>query len=396
MDESGTNVLDSSKASGSNLYICVAVVVDEAGRKATEYGIEDLSKRLNGGSEIASKAIGPNHDRRMRFLKEINSFPFHYYALAVNKDHLPKSGGFQFKRSFYKYFNQMLYRKLSTGSNRLHIVADEYGGRDFMDSFQAYLENKGLPDLFSSFSHDFVSSAESRMIQIADLIAGTLMYCFDQDKKGEHSAVFRRILRDKEIDIKCWPPSRIARSGIEPITTPSLDSLLYDVLCQRAQDFIDKYEESYDEDQQMQVVTLKHLLFARLYEEGTARSIYANSLIEKLKEEGFEELSDQTFKLRVVGKLRDGGVIITGSNDGYRLALEMEDITDYLHHDRSIIEPMLQRLLMARETVKKITNGQCDILSVGGFENLLRIADEFKDSCIELQAQRSVQEMVRD
>ncbi len=389
VDESGSNALDTSKSGESNLYICVAVVVDDAGREACEAGMEALSQRLNGGAEIASKSIGTKHQRRMQFLESIESLPFHYYALVINKDRLPKDSGFQFKRSFYKFFNRMLYRRLATGSCSLHVIADEYGGQDFMDSFQVYLESKGLPDLFSDFLHDFVDSTQSRMVQLADLIAGSLSYCFDQEKKGDHSAGFRRILRNKEAGIQCWPLDYMPSQEPSLSGSPSLDSLLRDALCQRAQDFINDYEESIEDDQQMQAATLKRLLFARLYEDGSARSVYSATLIEALRDQGFEELSDQTFKLRVIGKIRDRGILLAGSNEGFRLALDEEDIADYLLHDKSIIEPMLNRLLLARNVVKDITHNQHDILAAGGFEGLLRIADEFHDSRIEAQAQRT-------
>jgi len=49
------------------------------------------------------------------------------------------------------------------------------------------------------------------------------------------------------------------------------------------------------------------------------------------------------------------------------LALDEEDIAYYVLHDKSIIEPMLNRLLPARNVVKEITQNGYDILTVGGF-----------------------------
>ncbi|NLV41023.1 MAG: DUF3800 domain-containing protein [Candidatus Hydrogenedentes bacterium] len=388
VDESGTNALDTSKQGVSNLYICVAIVADEEGCRACDYGMELLSRNLNNGAEIASKSIAANHKRRMQFLEGIEQLPFHYYALVINKDRLPKNSGFQFKRSFYKFFNHMLYRKLSTGSYSLHVVADEYGGQDFMDSFISYLDNKGYPDLFSDFQHDFVRSSQSRLIQLSDLIAGSLSYCFDQEKRGDHSASFRRILREKEIGIQCWPIDYIPSPGpSQPMDTPH-SVIMRDELCRRVQSFIDTYKDSDDTDRQLQAATLEELLFARLYEDDSASSVYSAVLIERLMDRGHEELTDQAFKSRVIGNIRDSGILLAGSSDGYRIALGAEDISDYLQHDKSIIEPMLRRLLLARNVVKEITCNGYDILSAGGFESLLRIANEFCDVGIEEKAQR--------
>lgn len=389
VDESGSSALNTSKSGESNLYICVAVVVDDTGRSACESSMDALSQRLCGGAEIASKDIGKNHQRRMQFLEGIAMLPYHYYALIINKDRLPKDSGFRFKRSFYKFINRMLYQKLASGNRSLHVTADEYGGRDFMDSFKTYLKSKGLPDLFSDFQHDFANSARSRMIQLADLVAGSLCYCFDDERKGDHSSGFRRILRSKEIDIQPWPLDYVPHTPSSPNTTPALDTVLQKALSKRAQHFINKHEESPEDDRQMQAATLKRLLFARLYEEGTDCSVYSATLIEALNDEGFEELSDQAFKLRIIGKIRDAGILLTGSNEGYRLALTTDDIDEYIRHDSTIIVPMLRRLLTAREIVKTITLNKYDILSSQEHISLCRLADQFSDHVIEAESMRA-------
>lgn len=392
VDESGGSALDTTKSGESNLYICVAVVVGHLELEICQSGMATLSQRLNGGAEIASKSIGRSHARRKQFLEGVSELPFHYYALVINKDRLPKGSGFRFKRSFYKFINRMLYQKLASGNRCLHVTADEYGGRDFMDSFQAYIEGMGLPDLYSDFQHEFANSTENRMVQLADLVAGSLSYCFDEERKGDHSTGFRRILRGKEAGIQSWPLDYTSGPTMLPATMPELDVALWDALCDRAQRFIDEHEESLDLDRKMQAATLKRLLFARIYEEPEDRSVYSATLIEALRDQGFESLSDQAFKLRVIGKIRDQRIILTGSNEGYCLALDARDISIYLQHDKNIIEPMLSRLVLARNTVKEITGNRYDILA-NGVENLLRVADAFDDSRIASQAKRIEEEL---
>ena len=75
VDESGTNELDTSKPGVSNLFICVAVLVDAAGLDVTGAAVRKLSQDLCGGAEIASKRIAGNHERRLKFLEGIRDFP---------------------------------------------------------------------------------------------------------------------------------------------------------------------------------------------------------------------------------------------------------------------------------------------------------------------------------
>jgi len=366
--------------------------VDDDERLATDSGMEQLSLALCGGAEIGSKRIGGNHDRRMKFLQGVEKLSFSYYALVVNKDRLAKDSGLQFKASFYKFMNRMLYRRLASGSLNLHIVADTYGGKDFMDSFQMYLDQRGLPDLFSKFTHEFALSENSRIVQLADLIAGTLSYCFDEEKRGPHSKDFRKALRAKEISIESWPLQYAWPSLPACPQDSTVDKVLWKMLSRRAHEFINEHEESPNDDKRMQAATLKKLLFARIFEDGTDQALFSDELITWLQEEGFEKLSKQPFTNRVIGKLRDAGIILAGSNDGYRLALTSRDIEDYIRHDKSIIEPMLRRLLIARDAVKNETKNTHDILETLEHKGLCSLVNQFRDSSIEMNAMRSVDE----
>ena len=58
----------------------------------------------------------------------------------------------------------------------------------------------------------------------------------------------------------------------------------------------------------------------------------------------------------MIGGLRKEEIIISGSPSGYKLALSLEDINEYLDHDRNIIVPMLQKLTLARRTPREGIN----------------------------------------
>jgi len=56
------------------------------------------------------------------------------------------------------------------------------------------------------------------------------------------------------------------------------------------------------------------------------------------------------------------GVVLAGSPNGYKLALRAADIGEYLEHTESIVQPMLTRVALARQSVKLDTSGRYDIL----------------------------------
>ncbi len=389
VDESGTNELDTSKPGVSHLFICVAIVVDEANKLTCEDALRRMSKELCGGAEIASKRIGGDHKRRLKHLEAIKGLPFGYYALIINKERIFKDSGLSHKRSFYKFINRMLYDRLKQSGKNLSIFADQVGGKDFMDSFGPYLEEHGMPTLFQNWTHSFADSSQTPLIQLADLVAGTLAYCFDSSKKCEYSPQFREILRSREAGLQCWPLS-LDLNPAHPSQSEDIAETLWHAMSKRVSDFINMNEDSDDLDRRMQVSTINSLLFAARFEEREKRAVVSDKLIAKLKAEGFDEIGKQAFQSRVIGKIRDEGIILAGASDGYRLALSVEDIKDYLDHDRSVIEPMLARMVKARESVLIDTARSHDILDDACYQYMKSIAHAFQDVSIAQATQRSM------
>jgi len=379
VDETGTNELDVEKSNVSHLFICVAVLVDEQGDSVVGTEMGKISHDLCSGAEISGKRIGSDDRRRLRFLERITALPFGYYALVINKSRIPQDSGLQFKTSFYKFINRMLYQRLVQEGTGLRVIADQIGGKDFMDSFVPYLDSHGLPSLFTKFEHSFASSKETPLIQLADLIAGSLGYCFDEQKRGSSSSKFRELLRPREIAIESWPCEPASCDSQVRTDHGKPDEILQYSLRQRVIRFLEEYENCPDIERKMQARTLSFLLFARRFEDNERQAVVSDKLMERLNLEGFETLSKQAFQSRVIGKIRDEGIILAGANDGYRLALSVADIQDYLKHDKGIIEPMLQRVLKARQSVQTDTAGRYDALDDPEYTRLRKLADAFRD-----------------
>lgn len=374
VDETGTNELDTTKAGVSKYFICVAVIVDEREVADLTLHMEAIAKDLCGGAEIASKKIRSNSKRRRKFLAELSGQKFGYYAILIRKDAVKKESGLKHKKSFYKCINKMLYERITQSGRSVKIIADTIGGQDFMDSFDGYLTNKLKPDLFFNYTHEFADSAACRLIQLADLIAGTLAQCFEPSKRTPESVEFREMIRPFEFAIDSWP--RLAETtddeGTAPIQ-PNAD--ISEALLTRVQRFIQKEDAQQDEIERMQVSVLKMLLFAKEFEAPSKQFISSDQLRISLAEQGLKEISKRAFTKEVIGGIRLKGIIIAGTKNGYKLALNEHEISEYLDHNKSIIEPMLARLAEARKTVKLDTANQLDILSEDPYRLLAKLVE---------------------
>lgn len=378
VDETGDNGLDMDKLGASNLFICTAIIVDKNQFYIVNEEMKKISNEEFSGGEIKNNKIRKNHKRRIKILERICQFSFGYYALIINKKEIEKDSGLQYKKSFYKYFNRMLYFGILNGGNKLKIIGDTIGSKEFMDSFDNYLKQKGFPDLFNDYKPpDFAKASETPLLQLADLITGTLAWCYDHEKQCDVKKEYRKILQPKQIAITGWP----LKTTFQLVNNLNndFDYIINETCINKVLQFIKEYEKSYDEKRKMQVAVIRHLLFLKTYEDNDIISIHADDLIKHLIGLGFSKLQKQDFSSRIIGKLRDAGIVIAGDNNGYRLATNMNDIDSYINHDITIIKPMIARLIKARESIKLSTTNKYDFLDNQNYGWLKNIVEVFTE-----------------
>lgn len=110
------------------------------------------------------------------------------------------SRGLQYKKTFYKFMNDIVHKELRRAFKKITIVADEIGTTDYMASFCRYVESKqDQPNLFGDADFSFSESKNDVRIQIADFISGTLAYVYDNHKKWPDIPDYAAMLRPKTI-----------------------------------------------------------------------------------------------------------------------------------------------------------------------------------------------------
>lgn len=351
IDESGT-VMSGTRE--SNLYICTAVIVSKNNKQAVIGGLSELIKKHKLGTILKSSSIGSNNQRRIAILRDLMSLEFSYLFLLTDKSKfLPDSPLEKYKKSRYKFLHKKLNWILEEKNYNLKVIIDKHGSDEFQQECLKYYQ-KNTQTLFSgTLDIDYADDKDEVILQIADFIGGSLMYCFDKDRKGEHSEQIRKILQNKEVGCEFFPRGTFSTIDTRPIPAADLEEQLYRQLYNNATLFLDKTEESGDELEQMQYQTLNRLFIARCYEEPSRQWIYSEDLYEDLKEQSFD-ISKRAFTVKVIGGLRYKGIIIAGSPNGYKLALNLEDINNYLAHDNNIVFPMLDKLKLARDQVNAL------------------------------------------
>lgn len=370
-DEFGNNSF-SFDTQGTH-FIVATVIVKNENIKTLQEDIDQIRvKHKFQTGELKSSKVGSTHHRRIAILNDIVNLDFTIHAVIVDKTKLD-GPGFSFKKSFYKYMNNLLYKELFRTFPQLDLHVDEHGGSDYLKEFKKYVIARHPVLLFDNSDFVFANSKNNNIIQLADFIAGTLGHIFDHTKASPYSEQFMSIISGKVSSLNHFPRQGSFQDLIESNTDESFDPKIAEACFMRVYDFLDRTTGS-DQQKIDQIAFLKILLFAQ---RASLRNKYISTGEIKflLNQNRDERIGTEYFRTKVVGSLRDSGIIVASSNNGYKIPTCAEDLDAFITHGKKIILPMLFRIKTAREAIKLATLNQLDILDKEIFSELRQIID---------------------
>lgn len=372
-DEFGNNSFDFENQ-GSH-FIIASVIMNQDELPEIQEQLESVRKKYFQTGEIKSSKVKYNHKRRILILKELQSINFSIYAVVIDKRKL-FGEGFKFKQSFYKFLNGILYKELYRTFPQLELKVDEHGGNDFMRSFKKYVEKNHIRNLFTGSEFNIKKSHNDLGVQLADFMAGTLGYIFDENKKSDKSTEFAEILSDKLISLNQFPKEYKSEEFNEEETFNEYDDTIATLGLNRVFDYIDKTTGNSQDN-------LDRLNFAKLlllYHQSNHPKKYTTSaeFIKHLNVNRQKELSKEQFSSNIIGHLRDNGLLIASSRDGYKIPTSAHDMKKFIKHGKSIVFPVLRRIEKCRNAILLATTNDYDILNEKEFEELKELINNLR------------------
>lgn len=369
VDEFGNPNLDLSVRGATSHFVVISLIVGESKIPVLERKLEEIRQRNFQTGEIRSRLVGKNDLRRKKVLKQLADLDFHVAAVVVDKSKII-SAGLQWKWSFYKFMNGLLYNELYRTFPNLHLTSDVLGSKEFMQSFKSYVEKKHIRDLFNQADFGFVPSRSNLLIQAADFICGTIARCFDRTVFSRSGLEFMNILGPRIISIGEWPhkfaPLTHDASGEED---PEISAIISQVAINSANRFINDNEGSNETDVVDRIKYLKFLLFhcqwIDSHEWVSTRAIIRNLAVGKTP-----RIRVRYIRSRIVAPLRDAGVLVASSSHGYKLPANKRDLIEFVNHSNTIIRPIIERIEKCRQRVLLATTKKFDILDYPEFRYL--------------------------
>lgn len=363
----------------STHFIISAVLVKEGDLDAFRTDAEAIRKRYFQSGEIKSKITGNNHARRLKILEELKKLPFSVFAVCIDKKSCLENmtmKGLLYKKSFYKFMNNIVHSELRRSFKNITVVADEMIDNDYMQSFCRYFdEHQDIKSFWGDADFQYYSSKADVGIQVADYISGALARVYDTHKHTSDTPDYYGVLKEKITHIEFYPRDYKSFNLDTSAIAKDYDKPVAELCFSRAADYINKNENDRDEYVRARVLVAKHLLF-RFMNNDIRGYIPTSELLERIRHAGLPIKSERAFRQEIIGKLRDEGVIIASSNKGgYKIPSKESDLYDYVNHDANIIIPMLARLKKCRDAIKLGTINGLDLLDHPEFQQLRSYID---------------------
>ncbi len=164
--------------------ISVILFNDPLEAEKTAIAIKELRRELGFPEDVEFKFYKSKPAVRKAFLKKVSHFDFTVRSIVVDKTLVRSNELKNNKNSFYSYIIKLVLQHSNDSILNAKIKIDGSGDRLFRKSFLTYLRrelNSNEKKIIQNCK--LVDSKQNVLIQLADMIAGTVKRSYDPDKK---------------------------------------------------------------------------------------------------------------------------------------------------------------------------------------------------------------------
>ena len=371
IDEYGDPSLEIQKEGVTNNYIVAAVLVNENKVVELRKKAEKVSEEYFSGTELKSSSIGKVHWHRKLILQDLVVHSHHIHILSVDKSKILESSGLIYKRPFLKYIQSILHKRLCLANPKIDIFLDEHGSEEFQKGFTDYVARKNYQsDLFSEVNFKYKNSEHELGIQVADIYAGSVARVFDPKKFTDNAKELLNIIRPIVLSMEHWPP-RLKGFVEPPEVTDKNQEKIRSTSQRTALLYLEENYEATNDKTLYRCETLNYLLF-RLQSSSLEDFAPSHELIDTVNQLTKQDLSDQQFRAKIIGPLRDLGIMIVSNSNGYKIAEKLDELTSFVNEVDRRVKPQIERIGTFREGVLSTTDGEVDIFE--GYPEYLEAA----------------------
>ena len=371
IDESGSYGFNFETAGNSKYYVVCAIIVENDKLARLHADVEKI-KRENGYGNTEIKSSSINDIRRFRIMGQMLSLDFRVAILIADKEKFAHDSPLtKYKETFIKHLDQRLYDLLYRAYPKLKIIQDETGWPEFQESFKNYVANHHDYNFFNDYDFELVNSKDETLVQVADFIGGSI----SKSLRDPNLTNYLEMLRGKIVALERFPHEFEPYWGRLNPEDCKYDETIFSLAEKTVRDFISKYGKDNDEDRKLQVAVLQYLQ-TYVLEIDPTRYVYADELVEHLRDRFSKRITRNNVFRRVIAPIRDAGVILASCKKGYKIPISADDLMVYLNQSLITVGPMVHRMGICRNIVKQATDNRLDLFDDPALIRFKRYFDE--------------------
>ncbi len=201
IDESGDPGFKTSKGSSPSFVISLIIFEDEIDAEETALKIKKLKRALGKRKEFEFKFNKCNKEHRKVFLQSVAGCKYKIRSIVVIKKHIYSPFLRQTKMGFYNFVLKKVLENNNDSIIDAKVRLDASGEKTFRQSLTTYLrKNLNTKNKKTMKNIRFRDSKKDVLIQLADMIVGSIRKFYDGDSKDAKE--YRKIIQTNEED--CW------------------------------------------------------------------------------------------------------------------------------------------------------------------------------------------------
>lgn len=197
IDDSGDPGFKLDKGSSRHFVIACVIFDDNLDAEETALKIKRLRRSLKWRDDHEFKFNKTSKDIRLKFLNEIKDCKFRVRAIIADKSIIRSS---ELRTNKNKFYNYMIKEVLSKSEGKIkdgRIRLDGHEDRAYKKAATTYFRQQANPGGAVIKDMKFVNSKNDNLIQLADMVAGSILRT-TQANKTDSKIYLNTIIKRKD------------------------------------------------------------------------------------------------------------------------------------------------------------------------------------------------------
>ena len=199
IDDSGDAGFKLDKGSSAHFVIACVIFDDNLDAEETALKIKRLRRSLNWRDDHEFKFNKMNKALRLAFLNEVKGCNFRVRAIVTDKTLIRSQELRTNKHKFYNYMIKEVLTKSAGSITNARIRLDGHEDRAYKKAATTYFRQQANPRNSVIRDMKFVNSQNDNLIQLADMVAGSILRTTQADKTD--SAGYTKVIEGRIEDI---------------------------------------------------------------------------------------------------------------------------------------------------------------------------------------------------